>query len=180
MKHILILFLLFIIGCKSQQIGPAKAIEKLGANPYFMIDEQPVDKSELMKYEPTSIALVTTYYDKDAIKNFGDKAKDGAVLILTKSFATNKYETLFKSFSKDYEKVLIENNKNDIQYILNDRILIDKFEGTLASIDNKLLKNVKIIDQKTLAEKFQITNKKVGILIKSKRNKDVYDSKKKF
>src|SRR6266850_330081 len=151
MRPISILFL-FFIGCKSTQIPPEKAIEKLGANPYFIIDGQPANKSDIMKLKPTDIASATTYFGSRATNNFGDKAKDGAISFLTKSYATSEYETLFISFSKDYEKVITENNRSDIQYILNGRILTENFEGDLASIDYNLLKELKVIDQKTLAD----------------------------
>ena len=180
MRYTFIFLLLLIISCKSTQVPPDKAAEKLGANPYFLIDGQPVEKKEIMKYQPTDIASVTTYYGKDATNNFGDKAIDGAVSISTNTFATNKYETLFKSFSKDYEKAMKENDRSEIQYILNDRILTENFEGDLASIDNKLLKDLKVIDQNTLIDKFKIIDKKIGVLITSKRPKNVYNSKKKF
>jgi len=169
MRNILVLFLLFIIGCKSTKVPADKAVEKLGPNPYFIIDGQPSDHSDIMKYKPTDVASITVYYGRLAVNTFGEKAKDGAVSISTKIFATNKYETLFKTFSKDYEKALRENDKSDIQYILNGRILTKDIEGDLASINNKLLKQLRIIDERELADKFKVTNKKVGVLIKSRK-----------
>ncbi|MBS1508757.1 MAG: hypothetical protein JSS79_19125 [Bacteroidetes bacterium] len=180
MRYIFILCLLSVFGCKPTQLSPNQAVQKLGPNPYFIINDKPVDKSEIMKYNPTDIAIVVTYYGKDATKKFGDKAKDGAVAISTKSFARDKYETFFKSYSKDYAKVMNEINTNDIQYILNDRILTSNFEGDLALVNNKLIKELKILDQKTLVDKYQITDKKVGVKIECKRPKSLYNSKKKF
>jgi hypothetical protein len=180
MKHLLILLLACGIGCKPAQVAPEKVTQNLGPDPYFTIDEQPVDRNEIGKYQPTDIASVTVYYGKDAKKNFGDKAKDGAVCVLTKAFATHKYETFFKSYSKEYEKIMKEYDKGDIQYILNERILNENFEGDLASINKKLIKGLTIIDPKILADKYQITGKKIGVLIASKRPKGLYNSKKKF
>ena len=179
-KRILFFTLLIATSCKTSKLPPDKAMEKLGANPYFEIDGQPVNQNDLAKYNPTDIASLTTYYNKEAINRFGEKAKDGALTIETKTFATNKYESLFKTFSIDYEKMIKETNKGEIQYILNDRILTENFEGDLASLNNKLLKEIKIINQNELFNKFQIQDKKVGVIIRANRPKNVYNSKAKF
>jgi len=167
-RTFLILALAVLTSCGTTKPTPEEAIEKLGANPYFEIDGKPVTQAELGNYNPNDIASLTTFYDKEAIKRFGEKAKDGAVTIETKGFAINKYEAFFKSTSTDYEKMLDETPREEIQYILNDRVLTEDYEGDLASIDKKLLKEIKIIDSKELAEKFNIKNKKVGVLIKAK------------
>jgi hypothetical protein len=179
-KRVLFFTLLIVTGCKTSNLPPDKAVDKLGANPYFEIDGQPVSQSDLGKYNPTDIASLTTYYDKDAIKRFGEKAKDGAVTIETKPFATNKYETFFKSYSKAYEQMIIATDRNEIQYILNDRVLTENFEGDLALLNSKLLKELKIIDQGILLDKYKVQNKKVGVILKADRPKDLYNSQEKF
>jgi len=179
-RNILILVLLILTSCKTTKLTPNKAIEKLGANPYFEIDGQPIKQNDLGKYNPNDIASLTTYYKKDATTRFGRKAVDGAVIIETKVLAKSRYETLFKKSSKDYEEVLKEYDREDIQYILNDRILTKDFEGTLASIDDNLLKDIKIIDQKELLDKFKVGNKKIGVIIRANSPKNLYNSKKKF
>lgn len=179
-KNILILALLILTSCQTTKQSPEETIQKLGENPYFEIDSKPLTQSELKKYNPNDIASLTTYYDKDAKKRFGEKAKDGAVIIETKKFATNRYETFFKSYSKEYEKMLNQKQKEEIQYILNDRILTENYEGDLASIDKSLIKEIKIIDKKELIEKYQIQNKTVGVLIKANAPKNLYNAKEKF
>ena len=123
---------------------------------------------------------MTTYYDKDAKKRFGEKAKDGAVIIETKEFARNRYETFFKSYSKDYEKMLSQTQKRNPIALWNDRILTENDEGDLASIDKNLIKEIKIIDQKELIEKYQIQNKTVGVIIKAEAPNNLYNAKEKF
>jgi len=174
-----LLIVLLVIAC-SNHLSPEKAIQKLGANPYYEIDGNQVYQKDLASYKPTEIAAITTYYNKDAVNRYGEKAIEGAVIIETKQFATIKFETFLKKNSKEYEKMLNETQIIDIQYILNDRILTENFEGTLASIDDKLLKEIIIIDQKELIEKYQIQNKKIGVVIKSKAPKNLYNAKKKF
>ncbi|HEY8935546.1 MAG TPA: hypothetical protein VIM65_10020 [Cyclobacteriaceae bacterium] len=179
-KRVLLFTLFVVTGCKTSNLPPNKAVEKLGANPYFEIDEQAVSQSDLGKYNPTDIALLSTYYDKDAIKRFGDKAKDGAVIIETKTFATNKYEAFFRSYSKEYEQMIKETDRTDIQYILNDNVLTENFEGNLALLNNKLLKELKVINQEMLLDKYKVQNKKIGVILKADRPKDLYNSKEKF
>jgi len=60
------------------------------------------------------------------------------------------------------------------------RILTENFEGQLASLNRKLLKDLKVVDQNALMEKFNVQDKKVGVIIKADRPKDLYHSKEKF
>ncbi|HRG07973.1 MAG TPA: hypothetical protein PLJ08_05300 [Cyclobacteriaceae bacterium] len=161
-------------------MAPDNAIEKLGANPYFEIDGQTVNQSDLSKYNPTDIASLTTYYEKDATKRFGDKAKDGAVIIETRSFATNKFEAFFKTYSKEYEQMIRDTDRSEIQYILNDRILTESFEGDLSLLNNKLMKDLKVIGQPLLQDKYKVQDKKIGVIINAERPKGLYNSKEKF
>ena len=180
-KWIFFFTVLIVTSCKtSNHLPPAEAVGRLGANPYFEVDGNPVSHNDLSKYEPTDIASLTTYYGKDATNRFGERAKDGAVIIETKKFAINKYESLFKSHSADYKKVIEGTHRSEIQYILNDRILTENFEGDLASINSRLLKQIKVIDQKELLDKFQVEGKKVGVVIRASRPKNLYNGKSKF
>jgi hypothetical protein len=65
--------------------SPKKTIKKLGNNPIFFIDSVNVDNSELQKYDPTEIAQVTVYKDKEATDLLGEDGKDGVVYIFTKN-----------------------------------------------------------------------------------------------
>jgi hypothetical protein len=179
-KKILFFALLGTISCKPTLVPPEKAVEKLGPDPYFQIDGNRVGRNELGKYNPEDIAVLTTYYDKDATKRFGDSAKDGAVVIETRKFATDKFEAFFKSYSKEYARILETTDKSEIQYILNDRVLIKDFEGDLASVSKKLIKSLTIVNQHTLSDNYKVFDKKVGVVIKSKKPKDLYNADQKF
>lgn len=161
---------LIVVSCKTY-ISPEKAAEKLGDNSYFEVNEQAVSQNDIMNYSGSDIATLKVYFDKKAIRQFGDKAKDGAVIIMTKEFATSKYETLFKEFSEDYKRMINNTNKEEIQYILNDQILTANYEGDLASLNTKLLKKIAIIDEKELFDKYEIQDKNVGVIIRAKRRK---------
>lgn len=105
----------------------------------------------MLKIDSEDVALVSTYFGKEAKQLYGKKAKDGVVIIQTKKFATNKYETFFKSYSQDYEQMLSITDRKDIQYILNDNVLTEDFEGSLALLNNELLKELKVVNQETLS-----------------------------
>lgn len=179
-KRILCLIIIILTSCKSNKLEPKTAIEKLGPNPYFEINGESINRNELGNYDPNSIASLTTFYNEDAIRLFGNKAKDGAVIIQTKDFCINEFETLFKSFSSDFEELIKETSSSEIQYILNGKILVENFEGDLATLNDKLLKSLKVIGSDELKNKYQIDSKNFGVIIKAKRPKNVYNSNKKF
>nr|WP_321237636.1 hypothetical protein [uncultured Psychroserpens sp.] len=183
-KKILCILLLLAFSCKSK-ILPVKEIAKnatkqLGPNPYYEVDGKSVDKNTFMSLNPDNISTLTIYYDEEAIDLFNEKGKDGAITIQTIAYAKKKYQSLFKSYSSEYNEIINEYSENEIQYILNGRILKDDFEGKLSLIDEKLLKSIKIIDSSKLNKKYEINDKKVGVVIKAKRPKNLYNSKEKF
>lgn len=174
-----ILFTLVLIfsGCKSTVTTPDEALKKLGKNPHYEVDGKPVNEQDLLKIDSEDVALVSTYFGKEAKQLYRKKAKDGVVIIQTKKFATNKYETFFKSYSQDYEQMLSITDRKDIQYILNDNVLTEDFEGSLALLNNELLKELKVVNQETLSEKYDINDKKIGVILVADTPKDLYKSK---
>jgi len=164
----------------SNHLSPSKAIYKLGPNPYYEIDGKPVEFNYLITINADDIAILTTFYDKEANKLYGEKAKDGAVIITTRAYAKNRFETFFSSTSSEYKELLNKADTSEIQYILNNRILKNDYEGNLALVTNVNLKSIKIIGDQELSQKYHVLNKKYGIIIYAKRPKDLYNSKKKF
>jgi len=174
------LILSLIICSCSHRITPTEAVKKLGQNPYYEFDGKPVEFSFLKNVDPMNISVIHTYYDKEAIKLYGEKAKDGAVLIETRTFAKNKYETFFKKCSSEYSDMISKSDTSDIQYILNERVLKKNIEGDLSLITEKNFKSLKLVDSQELESKYQVPSKKIGVIVKAKRPKDLYNSKKKF
>jgi hypothetical protein len=84
----------------------------------------------------------------------------------TKKFDIHRYQTYFKSKSPGYAK-LISNpaNINQIQYILNKKILKTDYEGNLAAINDKIFEELIIIDKRQLIKEYGITNKNYGVII---------------
>jgi hypothetical protein len=161
--------LILLTGCKTSQKSPQEVVEKLGENPYFIIDDEPVDRSKLGNYPPSTIATVTTFYGKEAVQNYGQIAKDGAVIVETKDFATEKYENFFSAFSTDYKEMLSKTERSKIQYILNGEIQVENYEGKLSLLNRKTLKGLTIVNSTELSNQFGIENKVVGVILKSKK-----------
>jgi hypothetical protein len=88
------------------QDDPNTAMSKLGKNPFFIIDSQRVKKADLKNYIPDSIVTVVILYDTSAMKLYGDSAKDGAVIIETRSFARQKYISFFRTYSSSYDSLI--------------------------------------------------------------------------
>ena len=180
MKQILIITFSFLtISAFGQK--PKRVIKKLGNEPVFFIDSINVDRSELDKYKPTEIASVSVYKDSNAIKLVGPDGKDGVVYIETNVFAKNKYWNYFRSKSNEYARIVVTPDADTaVQYILNKRVLTSNFEGDLSLIDDKIFKELVVIDKETLQKEYNITNKSAGIIIKSEVPEDLYKGKKKF
>ncbi|WKV12129.1 hypothetical protein [Marivirga harenae] len=172
LKRILFITLAVLIAlpsCKTSKPTPQEVVEKLGPDPYFIIDGKPVDKSDLGKYDPSIIATLTTFYGKEAVSKYGEIAEDGAIVVRTKSFALTKAEEFLSEFSSDYEIMLAKTDRGEIQYILNDEILKEDYEGKLSMLDSKNLKRLKIIDSTELKNQYELEDKEVGVILKAKK-----------
>jgi hypothetical protein len=178
MKYILTtsLLIILLISC-SKKLAPTTTEKKMGPNPYVEIDGTALSKKEFQSFDANSIALLNTFYGKEAIKKFGKKAKDGAIIASTENYARRNYESFFSSESEDYKNIISQYNDSEIQYILNDRILKEKDEGALALINRRLLISISIINSKDLSDKFQVMDKKIGVNIKAKPPKNLYRAK---
>ena len=180
MKYIL--WWLFGVGTLSA-LGqrPKKMLKKLGSDPVIFIDSVNVDKSEMMKYQPAEIATFTMYTDSEAIELAGPDGKDGVIYIETKVFDKFKYWNYFKLKSAEYAKIVTSPEiDTTIQYILNKRILKKDFEGDLACINDDIFKEITVIDQQTLQQKYGIFDKSYGVIIKSDKPAHLYHKNRHF
>ena len=181
MKRTLFTILFAIIGITTLGQKPKNVIKKLGDAPIFFIDSVNVGQSELTKYDPTEIAQVTVYKDKEATDLFGDDGKDGVVYITTKKYAKKNYWAYFQSKSGDFRK-FVPSPESDtlIQYILNDRVLKDNFEGDLYLINDSIFKDITLLTKELLQKEYKIFDKEIGFRIKSDIPGNLYRGKKKF
>ena len=163
------------------QDDPKTAAGKLGPNPMFIIDSQKVSQSDLSKYSPDSIATVVMLYDTSATKLYGDEAKDGAVIIETRSFARHMFISFFKKSSQPYDSLYnVIGNDSAFVYIINDKVQKGNYEGNLSAITVELFGGLEILTKEQLYSKFKISDKQFGIIVHSKKPKDLYNGDKKF
>lgn len=175
------LALVFFLSFNFFAQSPKRVLKKIGDSPIFFIDSLNVDQSELAKYDAEEIAVVTVYKDKEAIEIMGEDGKDGVIFIETKKYAQQRYWNYFKSKSDEYAKIVPDlETDSTIQYILNERILKENFEGDLSSIDDSIFKGIEIIEKETLKTKYQVYDKDYGVIILSDKPENLYKARKKF
>ncbi|MES1216224.1 MAG: hypothetical protein ABUT20_11980 [Bacteroidota bacterium] len=156
-------------------------IRKLGANPVLYLDSINIDNEQLAAIKPTDVAALSTYNGKEATDILGDDGKDGIVYIFTKKYAKNSYWNYFKSKSQEYsDKVVSPESDSTVQYILNKRILTTNFEGDLVGVNDKIFKEIVIINKETLISEYKILDKDFGVLIKSDIPENLYHAKKHY
>lgn len=180
MKSLFYLFLLFP-SVVIAQISPRNVNKKIGANPVFIIDSTKVSYEEFSQTNPRTIATLTILTDSDAIKAYGDTAKDGVIICETHSYAKTKYIKFFRQVSHSYDSLYtITNSDNMFQYIINDKIKTPDDDGDLASINGDLFISLEILTADDLKNRYGITGKSYGILIKSRKPANLYHKNKKF
>jgi hypothetical protein len=163
------------------QDDPKTAAGKLGPNPIFIIDSQRVNKSGLSKYSPDSIATVVMLFDTSATKLYGGAAEDGAVIIETRSFARNMFISFFRNVSQSYDSLYkLVGNDTSFAYILNGKVQKGNYEGNLSAITDESFGGLEIFTREKMYSILGINDKQFGILIRSKKPKDLYDADKKF
>lgn len=171
MKSLFTLFCISIFTLNFSQ-APEEETNKLGDNPIFLIDSVKVNNSAIQNYDPKEIASLSIYRDGEAISLRPEDGKDGVVYIETKKFSKKRFQNYFKTKSSEYKKIITqESDDNELQYILNGKILIENFEGDLASINDKVFKSLKVIHKNELQKKFKIEDKEYGIVIVADESK---------
>ena len=149
---------------------PTTAIRKLGPAPVFFVDSIEVTPIQLQTIDANSISILTIYYNETAVKQLGERAKDGAVYSETISFARKRYLRNLSAYSTEYAS-LVANGDSQVQYILDDKVLSKDIESKLSAIDRSLIISLKLIDAKELQKKHDIRNKEVGVIIRTLNSK---------
>jgi len=141
--------------------------------PMYFIDSIRTNKKFLEEaYQPSDIALVTVYKNSNAIKVAGPDAKNGVIYIFTKSFARQHYWAYFKSKSLDYlQNVSDLKAEKEVIYILNGKVLTENYEGDLFNINDSTFIEMSLIDKKQLKKDYNISDKRLGFLIRTKSSR---------
>lgn len=161
-----------VVSCYNIFENSKNRYKQLFNDPVFFIDSINVTRTELQKYQPTEIAVVTVYKDTNAIKLVGEQGKYGVVYIETKKFARNRYWNYFKNKSAEYLSIVpTPESDSSVVYILNGIIQTKNFEGDLSTIDDKNFIELKVIDKQDLNKQYGIKDKEFGILIRTEVEK---------
>jgi len=141
--------------------------------PTYFIDSIRTNKAFINEaYNPEEIALISVDKDSNALNVAGQKSGNGTIYIFTKSYAREHYWEYFKSKSVDYlKKVPDLKTESNVIYILNGKPLHKDYEADLFKINDSNFIDLDIIDEKQLNENYNISGKKLGVLIKSSTNK---------
>ncbi|SDE56455.1 hypothetical protein SAMN05216464_107188 [Mucilaginibacter pineti] len=132
----------------------------------YYLDRIRVHKSDLQKINPTDIASLDVIKDSVITKRFGSNSTAGLFFIETKNFAKSRYQKYFSSKSPEYAKLITDPGIDAaIQYILNDKVLKENFEGDLAGINDKRFKGIKILTKAELISIYGISDKDYGVVI---------------
>jgi hypothetical protein len=109
------------------------AIASIYQNPPLCIIDNKISKHDLDSLDVNSIIKLVVFKDKEAIKKYGSKGKNGVIVITTKTFAINYYQKKFSALSAKYATYLAENHNNeeDIGYIVNGSPVDGKPEGRI-------------------------------------------------
>jgi hypothetical protein len=181
MKSLLLSLLLLPLFTFAQNDKDENPLHKLGPNPILIVDSVRVTSEDLQKFSPNTIASLEVLTDTDATKKFGDTATDGAVIILTKSMARRIYSAYFKKKSAAYDSLYAAaKSDSSFVYIVNDKIKTDKFEGDLTAINDDVFISLDILNADDLKNKYNIADKQIGVLIKCRKPKNVFNADQKY
>jgi hypothetical protein len=173
--------LLFVSTFSFAQKSPNEIVSKLGKHPMYIIDSVRLTTKEFLKFDANTIASVEILTDTDATKRFGDDAKDGVIIGQTKMLARSRYLRYFRAKSSAFDSLYkAAGSDSTFQYIVNDKLKTNQFEGDLAAIDDNLFISLEILTADDLKQKYQITDKSVGVLIKCRKPKNLFNGDSKF
>lgn len=160
----------FVFSCYRIRHKENKLVLFDPGEPMFFLDSIRVNKRFLTSaYEPGEFAFISVYRDAHAIELAGPEAKNGVIYITTKTAAWEKYWKFFKSKSPAYQKAVgSRKDETNVVYILNDKVLEKNFEADLFKIDDSSFLELSVIDKKDLKKTYKISDKKQGIVIKTK------------
>lgn len=138
--------------------------------PIFFIDSIRTNQAFIESaYKPSEIAMVSVYKGEHAIAVAGKDAKNGAIYIITKSYARNSYWNYFQSKSSDYkDKIPDLKSESKVVYILNNKILHTNFEADLFQINDENFLSLRVITPKELKNDYHISGKSIGVVITAK------------
>jgi len=121
---------------------------------------------------PSEIAFINVIKGTKAIVRAGMDGANGAVDIITKSFARQHYWEYYKSKSDDYrDKVPDLKAETEVVYILNGKLIDKDQEATLYAINDDNFIELKVVGGNFLEKKYKVLGKSIGVIIETKPKK---------
>lgn len=130
MKILILLFSLFFsVGALAQVNGNGAYTVKRTASfdvkkPLLIVDGK-ISEREIT--DTSKLLSVNMMMNNDSAKAvYGDKAQNGVIIVITKTYAQKKYQKKLSTFSKEYKEYLSQNKNNDsgiIYFVLDGKDL---------------------------------------------------------
>ena len=135
-------------------------------DPLLIMDGATIIRDSLKNTNPEDIADITVLKEKTATVLYGDKGKNGAIIIETKKFARAKYIKFLRDSSAQYDSLYRQaGSDSSFQYVLNGKALKQNTEGSLAALSSQKLMDVKILNRQQLKDSLGIDDKQYGVVI---------------
>jgi hypothetical protein len=159
--RILLISLLFIsIGAMAQAVEDD--------DPVYVLDSVVVTQTAIGQVTPDRIGLITIAKGSKAVLKYGSQAANGVVYIETKPFARKRVNALLSSESPEYDSLLRKyGNDSSFYFIVNGKPITPTNETGLMTVDRKTFRTVRVIPEKEVQDKYQVMDRKAGIVITS-------------
>jgi len=177
MRILILLFVLLFsrgLAALSQGIpGQSGKVDTVALNgpaqPLFFVDSVRVDCATGSSFQPNEIATMTVFRDSNATRLAGNDAKNGLIYIISKTFARSHYWKYFSSRSAAYKKAAPDLQKESaIVYILDGKVVKEHSESDLFDVNDENFRDLKVIDGKMLKDEYGVSDKMVGVVIRTK------------
>jgi len=174
---LIILFLFFSCSKKAQLSRSTPSSENTSGpdildqnkQPLILLDFETVEsKDELNSIDPNTIESIEVIKDSEAaIQMYGERAKDGVVIIRTKEYEQKKKQQLHEKLQQYLKDAL--GNEEDYFFVLDGIPINEKNVGKLFELEPHEITVVEEITEKAAAVIYDTIPKKYTILINTKK-----------
>lgn len=137
----------------------AEVLQKKKGNPRIVIDEKETNQKSLRDLDPSEIHSVIVLQDAEAIKVYGEKGKDGVILVTTKKHQNKKDNTSLKIGGKS------NGNIKDALIIIDDK---ESTQEELDNLDPSAVKNIEMLKENAAVEEYGEKGKNGVVLVSTK------------
>lgn len=137
-------------------------------DPVYVLDSVVVNQAAIGQVSPDRIGVITIAKGAKAVLKYGSQAENGVVYIETKPFARKRVNVLLSSQSPAYDSLLRRyGNDSSFYFIVNGQPVTPTNETGLMTLDRKTFRSLRIISDKEVQDKYQVMDRKAGIVITS-------------